>query len=104
MGDYISRQSLIDACNAYSESPWANDYGAYSEGVRDAMEALRDCAQAESEDATIGIGFPSADVVEVVHGEWIQMNGHRYCNVCGHKDSPILTKYCPNCGARMDGE
>ena len=34
-------------------------------------------------------------------GEWIQMNGHRYCNVCGHKDSPILTNYCPNCGARM---
>lgn len=41
-------------------------------------------------------------------GEWIQMNGHRYCNVCGHKDSPILTNYlhdwkrsCPYCGARM---
>jgi hypothetical protein len=41
-------------------------------------------------------------------GEWIQMNGHRYCNVCGHKDSPILTNYlqnwkrsCPYCGARI---
>ena len=34
-------------------------------------------------------------------GEWIQMNGHRYCNVCSHKDSPILTHYCPNCGASM---
>ena len=43
------------------------------------------------------------DVAPVVHGGWVQLNGHRYCNVCGHKDSPILTKYCPNCGAKMDG-
>ena len=34
-------------------------------------------------------------------GEWIQMNGHKYCSRCGHKDSPILTRYCPNCGANM---
>ena len=44
---------------------------------------------------------PTVDAVPVVYGEWIQMNGHKYCNVCGHKDSPILTNYCPNCGARM---
>jgi hypothetical protein len=47
--------------------------------------------------------IPAVDAVPVVHGAWIQMNGHRYCNVCGHKDSPILTKYCPSCGAKMDG-
>jgi hypothetical protein len=63
---YISRQSLIDACNAYSESPWANDYGGYSKGVRDALRAIKDCALVEAEDATIGIGLPYADVVEVV--------------------------------------
>jgi hypothetical protein len=45
----------------------------------------------------------TSEVAPVVHGGWIQINGHRYCNVCGHKDSPILTKYCPNCGAKMDG-
>ena len=53
---------------------------------------------------------PTADVVEVKHGEWIWMvNGEEdyeqywVCSVCGGKDY-IETNYCPNCGAKMDGE
>ena len=58
---------------------------------------------------------PTADVVEVKHGEWeFRYEGtyHRcrcYCSVCG-KHSGIggikenqLKPYCPNCGAKMDG-
>ena len=54
--------------------------------------------------------IPSADVVEVVHGEWEDTNlingdiGWR-CSVCGFGVMRWnANHYCPNCGARMDGE
>lgn len=59
---------------------------------------------------------PTADVVEVVHGEWIEewdrkhMVGRCFCNSCRrgtYKDSHlkwIKSAYCPNCGAKMDGK
>lgn len=53
---------------------------------------------------------PAADVVEVVHGEWVKdttfdLCGIDYykCSVCG-KEQQIEYPYCPNCGAKMDGE
>ena len=61
--------------------------------------------------------FPAADVAAVVHGRWeaqkywkyenkhsIQYHTNR-CSLC-HCDvsSRLLYNYCPNCGARMDGE
>ncbi len=68
---------------------------------------------------------PTADVVEVKHGEWIPYqteesygneDSHIWykCSVCG-KDAlgrcpddewysyPLRTKCCPACGAKMDG-
>ena len=54
---------------------------------------------------------PAADVVEVVHGRWIDPEDDDggttwYCNKCG---IPAKTNwgtpygnYCPNCGATMD--
>lgn len=58
--------------------------------------------------------MPAADVAPVVHGQWIscfedwrkQIEGDK-CSVCGfeHYGANIRNyKYCPNCGARMDGE
>ena len=48
----------------------------------------------------------SADVVEVRHGRWI---GKTYkCSLCGKWVDPLQgdadMNYCPNCGAKMDGE
>lgn len=58
----------------------------------------------------------TADVVEVRHGYWKwekriepQATNRLYCSIC---DNECLSKgnyyvpstYCPNCGARMDGE
>lgn len=54
---------------------------------------------------------PAADVVEVVHGEWNIVyvdTGHIYmekmykCSVCGSRKYNDY-RYCPNCGAKMDG-
>lgn len=60
-----------------------------------------------------------ADVVPVRHGRWKEMHykggildGINFdrCSICGYErvfDDPALKtvfKYCPNCGAKMDGE
>lgn len=50
---------------------------------------------------------PTADVVEVLHGEWIPTGGETLflrefrCNRCKSRQLGN-TKYCPNCGAKMD--
>ena len=46
---------------------------------------------------------PTADVVEVVHGEWIEHEGYEECNKC-HSKSIYHHNWCPNCGAKMGGE
>lgn len=53
--------------------------------------------------------LPAADVVEVVHGEWIlHMDGSGTCKRCGVTqklvwDPDNWQNYCGHCGARMDG-
>lgn len=59
--------------------------------------------------------LPSADVAPVVHGRWMpQKGGGLCCSECGGYalDEPdgnfihiaVPSKFCPNCGAKMDGE
>ena len=56
---------------------------------------------------------PDVDAVEVVHGRWEQ--GYPiFCSVCGgaaateyedaNRYEAWLSPYCPNCGAKMDGD
>lgn len=67
---------------------------------------------------------PTADVVEVKHGEWKDRYNNKYynhlyeCSVCGKealyecykneldqwKERQALTPICPYCGAKMDKE
>lgn len=57
-------------------------------------------------------GQPAADVQEVKHGRWISndLGGYKwayYCSECGWVDGYPFNdrhKYCPNCGAKMDGD
>lgn len=47
---------------------------------------------------------PFADVKPVVHAKWeISSDGYYpYCSRCFGRPNGELTKYCPDCGARMD--
>lgn len=54
---------------------------------------------------------PTADVVPVRHGEWIHPREYglnlpeHYCSECREWEySDTESKYCPNCGAKMDKE
>lgn len=51
---------------------------------------------------------PTADAVEVRHGEWIKHphGSGIFCSLCRHRRryKDINDAYCPNCGAKMDGE
>lgn len=64
---------------------------------------------------------PSADVAEVKHGKWMKedkgfgrdittlhlMRVYKYiCPLCGYYTDNQASRFnfCPNCGARMDGE
>ena len=61
--------------------------------------------------------IPAADVAEVVHGEWLRGDDDWdslttiRCSLCSEEwcfetddDVSLLNyKYCPNCGAKMDG-
>ena len=58
--------------------------------------------------------MPAADVSEVVHGQWYLLddcaNAGVYCSACGRRVQreefaykKLRSKYCPHCGAKMDG-
>lgn len=50
--------------------------------------------------------------VPVRHGRWIDKGGYAVCMECGGQSGiqydgvepiPLMTQFCPNCGAKMDG-
>ena len=102
MTDYIRRSDVLEFSRIFDDKLW--ETGSY-----------RNCT-------TIAVpvekieGIPPADVQPVVHGEWVDggVDGvgacgieYRYnkCSVCGYEYSfPMKYKFCPNCGARMDGK
>ena len=60
------------------------------------QDTLREIVEAE----------PSVDAVEVVHGEWEKYLNEGLlwrCSICGSRIN-VPYHYCPNCGAKMDGE
>lgn len=101
MTDYISKAEAINTILGDMQNGESN------------MEEISNTAlrKAASRIETI----PAADVVEVVHAEWVVSrtdrgwNGSEYpthckCTHCG-RELPYLDRdnYCPTCGAVMDG-
>ena len=100
MADYISREAAIkafenadaDACEQYPDG--FCDWGF---GPKNVLETLQK--------------IPAADVEPVRHGRWIIRRGQDWpewairivCSECGLVTGE-KSKYCPNCGAKMDLE
>ncbi len=73
------------------------------------IEAVKDIPMWGSVAVMFADSIPAADVAPVVHGRWGIVAGtktRRFCSVCAW-DVPEYGKfyaYCPNCGAKMDGD
>lgn len=94
MAEYITKEAAIQVFER-GEADVIEDYGdgynfGFSRGIiKSAINAI-----------------PTADVAPVVHGQWI-MHDDEFgltceCSVC-HIETMGDGKYCPNCGAQMNG-
>lgn len=89
------------------------------EALREVLVGFRDAFADVDDEDSCGLiedvlwemnAQPAADVAPVVHGEWLLKHigaGHYWeCSIC-HTNPCIYvtqhTKFCPNCGAKMDG-
>lgn len=106
MADYIDKQATIGAIHSaiYSYFCGAEDGDALSEDEKLVLSVNKAICTAIK-------AFPSADVQPVRHGRWVIRYGDGHtekaltggeCSECGFVNT--ATKYCPNCGARMDGD
>lgn len=91
---YIEREVALQIIDNYAKTVTADG--------KVVVNAVRDI---------VGVITPSADVVEVRHGynKDFDYPSLFECSVCGALDGDTYTgegeyKYCPWCGAKMDGE
>ena len=94
MSEHIARERALEILNDIGGC--GAEPGSYTAGWDEAINAAYEAIQSE----------PAADVAPVVHSKWeICCDGYYpYCLNC--KEEPPgreMTKYCPNCGAKMDG-
>lgn len=84
MIEYITKEQAKDICGLMSSF---NEHAQYLKSKIDEL--------------------PPADVAPVRHGRWTRIDYHdARCSECGHKTyyPDRISLYCPECGARMDGE
>ena len=94
MTEYIEREAISEEIRKfYYKNPPNFSYGeGFDRGLDRAQRAILDA--------------PAADVAPVLHGRWVASHDEFYsCSICKY---PVYvgwnqTKYCPNCGAKMDG-
>lgn len=91
------------------------DYKEYARqmrenAVKDEYGIIRCSPELWEQIASIIEDFPTADVVEVKHGEWIVvgrtkgMSAILKCSYCGRvRKGHGRSNHCPDCGAKMDG-
>lgn len=101
MAEYIERKMAYKLIKEQREK----ETGAYSKGRNKGLIIAGSIINNKEV-------LPTADVVEVKHGRWID-NGERDCNgvpkvfaiscsVCGSSAGASWMPYCPRCGAKMD--
>ena len=103
IAEYIEREATIELLRSLGSRDYRREKGTIQEAIK--MVSFPEYT-------------PSADVAPVRHGRWEEMHyeggildGTNFdrCSICGYErvlDDPALKtvfKYCPNCGAMMDG-
>ena len=97
-----TEKRLIDA-NALRETVTTDYYEHFTRYHDTDQIALVDMVCEAIEEA------PTVDAVEVVHGRWIYepvefcIEKDIRCSVC-RRYVKVPENYCPNCGAKMDGD
>lgn len=108
MSELIERKEAIEAIKKYGKD-------ALSAG-RKHIDQVDDIVEL----CNMLAALPAVDAAPVVHGEWIgESDGYAdgelvydvwncskcdYCIDDGTDNPELLPNYCPNCGAKMDGE
>lgn len=70
----------------------------------DILELGEYCCDMVSDTIAFIDGLPTIEAQPVKHGRWMYPF---YCSECGftpYYSSDLTYNYCPNCGARMDGD
>lgn len=100
--EYIEREALIKICEEIIQIRWNETTApvSWSHAYADFIEDIEN--------------QPSADVAPVRHAKWVLIdecvNEGVYCSNCHKKvyrveyaNQKVKSNYCPNCGAKMDG-
>ena len=98
----IDANDVIDEINeAISNIAFTSPYQSDINTMLSGMERVLDIVEAS----------PTVDAVEVVHGRWEKFHHGSYdfalrlrCSHCRHVVYEWGFNYCPNCGAKMDGD
>ena len=111
MAEYIEREALVAKLQEHRRL-FLDAYGDFC------YLSTKDKARVDEMSNSIAEVFnaPAADVAPVVHGRWEEKfftnDRQRVCSVCHctvrqpsyDRGETALFKYCPHCGARMDGD
>ena len=96
MAEYIEREALeVELNHRLNFLMGENgEYDHYTSGFDEAVTRVEN--------------FPAADVAPVRHGKWLYGDYYDIGDVCSecYWDSKMTHpsyRYCPNCGAKMDG-
>ena len=104
MGDLISRKAMLEAIDERERIARKYAPDIQDDELRPTLKSIREFVNNRQ----------AVDAEPMRHGRWIQVKtapSYHYCSYCKstHKmtmscNKYVLLKYCPNCGAKMDGE
>lgn len=93
MAEYIKREELMEFPIRRNHYDRKNGNKHFINGIETVLEYAEN--------------LPAADVAPVRHGRWIDAReycGDYMCSNCEALYGTNKFNYCPNCGAKMDGE
>ena len=95
MAEYIEREKTVELLRSLGNREYRKEKGT----IQDAIKMI------SYQEYT-----PAANVAPVIHGRWLRADDFVICSQCeaemNQKNSlgvDNFKNYCPNCGARMDG-